>query len=148
MSKSLRILKVHVDYKSGGEYDFPDAVKVEINIARMLFIDYIDGSRHTEDFAKVERIIIQSSNKDLLKDSVILETHGSVMIVKKKETEKTKQLCVWDWLGITEEDFRKKSGKGVCVVSGCGKPTKLSDNLCIGHKIAYRRWRNKETPSE
>ena len=54
------------------------------------------------------------------------------------------KLTVWHWLGISEMEFRKKSEKEVCVVYGCGKPTKLYENLCIGHKIAYRRWRNKQ----
>lgn len=50
---------MYVDYKSGGEYDFSDVIEVEINVARMLFIDYSDGTRHTESFDKVERIIIK-----------------------------------------------------------------------------------------
>jgi len=52
-------VKVHIDYKSGGEYDFVDVTKIMVNQSRMLFVDFKDGTRHTEDFQKVERIIIE-----------------------------------------------------------------------------------------
>ena len=53
---------------------------------------------------------------------------------------------VWKWMRMSEKEFRKISGKGKCVK--CGKTTNpskysLGDNLCRGHKIAYRRWRNE-----
>jgi len=52
-------------------------------------------------------------------------------------------LTVWDWLGITKEEFEKNVKPGFCI--NCGKPTgdKYS-NLCKGHKIAYHRWRNQK----
>ena len=78
-------LRVHVDYKSGGDYDFLDVAKVEITTSRMLFIDYLDGTRHTEHFDKIERISIQVWNKEFLKGFIVIEMHGPVMIVKRLE---------------------------------------------------------------
>jgi len=50
---------------------------------------------------------------------------------------------VIDWLGVTNQEFAKIRGKGLCVK--CNKPTPhFTDNLCKGHKIAYHRWRNKQ----
>lgn len=55
---------------------------------------------------------------------------------------KMKGLTVYDWLGISEEDFAKIRAKGKCVK--CEKLTTIYENLCHGHKIAYHRWRNKK----
>ena len=51
------------------------------------------------------------------------------------------KLTVWHWLGISEDEFRKKLKIGFCIK--CGKDAgNYYATLCIGHKIAYRRWRN------
>lgn len=50
---------------------------------------------------------------------------------------------VWEWMGITKEEFYKRTSPGTCVK--CGKKTiNNSDNLCKGHKIAYHRWVNNQ----
>ena len=52
------------------------------------------------------------------------------------------EYTVWQWMKISETEYRALSGKGVCVK--CGKPTKSRwDNLCRGHRSAYHRWLNK-----
>lgn len=53
---------------------------------------------------------------------------------------------VWEWLGVSKEDFEKISGKDKCVK--CGKPTRYSHNLCHGHHIAYHRWVNKKVKED
>ena len=54
---------------------------------------------------------------------------------------KTKTTVV-DWLGISEEEFGKRKKVGFCIK--CGKDAVTPYGLlCIGHKIAYHRWRNK-----
>ena len=46
-------------------------------------------------------------------------------------------------MGITKEEFYKRTSPGTCVK--CGKKTiDNSDNLCKGHKIAYHRWLNNQ----
>lgn len=52
-------------------------------------------------------------------------------------------MTVAEWLGITEEQFKKKVKYGTCVK--CGKPARSETTcLCLGHRIAYHRWQNKK----
>lgn len=62
------------------------------------------------------------------------------MAEAKRRYEKV-QPTVWNWLGISEKEFRKrrKRTKG-CMK--CGKPTTNYHNLCRGHHSAYHRWAN------
>lgn len=61
--------------------------------------------------------------------------------------EKEMIWSVWEWLGISKEEFLKKVKFGTCVK--CGKPSKTrADSLCLGHSRAFHRWANRQTKLE
>jgi hypothetical protein len=56
--------------------------------------------------------------------------------------------AVWDYLGISEEEFRKRVLYGSCVK--CGQTSKSTTScLCVIHTRAYHNWqRHRERKSE
>jgi hypothetical protein len=52
-----------------------------------------------------------------------------------------KHLAIWDYLGISEEEFRKRALYGSCVK--CGQTARVPDScLCLAHTRGYHKWRN------
>jgi hypothetical protein len=50
-----------------------------------------------------------------------------------------KHLAVWDYLGISQEEFRKRVLYGSCVK--CGQTARdKSSCLCVNHTRAFHRW--------
>jgi len=50
---------------------------------------------------------------------------------------------VFEWLGMTKEEFFKKLQFGKCIK--CGKPAMDFATLCHGHHSAFHKWQGKRT---
>ena len=60
MSDCKRTLKIHVEFKSGGDFDFSDAIRIGFNNEQKVVIDFSKDTRYSEDFDKIKRIIIMA----------------------------------------------------------------------------------------
>lgn len=60
MSDCKRTLKIHVEFKSGGDFDFSDAIRIGFNNEQKVVIDFSKDTRYSEDFDKLKRIIIMA----------------------------------------------------------------------------------------
>jgi hypothetical protein len=48
---------------------------------------------------------------------------------------------VWEYLGISEEEFRQRVLYGSCIK--CGSTARTKDScLCLAHMRGYHKWRN------
>jgi hypothetical protein len=48
---------------------------------------------------------------------------------------------VWDYLGISEEEFKRRVVYGSCMK--CGQTARSKDScLCLAHTRGYHKWRN------